>query len=327
MYRFLYITIFFLVIALPLKAQENLIINGSFEQIDSCYGNAPHLGFDVFQWSGCVGWNNPTYASSDLWCQNPVAGVLVPPSITGIGYQSPKTGENMAGIIVFQTNEEYREYIQNELIQPLEKNKYYEFTLYVSNAEYDPVYRGTTSCLQVFFSSTAPTQPSFYNHLSLTPQVVNNPSNFYTDTANWILFSGIYKAMGNENYVTIGCFENDNNIPLTVQMNNTTGSYIYFFIDDVSLTEVPCDITITNIFTPNNDGMNENWQPELCLDDNEQANIIIYNRWGNKVFESVNNDSYWDGKTTSGTDVPEGTYYYIITTKKETYKGTVQLLR
>lgn len=215
--------------------QQNLITNGSFEEVDSCYGDPAPLGFDVFQWTGCSGWSNPTYASSDLWCENPVFGNQTPPFIPGFGYQYPRTGVNMAGVFVFATTVEYREYIQNQLLQPLEKNKYYEFKMYVSNAQYDSIYGGTTSCLQVYFSSIAPTQSSSYSHLSLTPQIVNNPLNFYRDTVNWVLFSGIYKAIGDENYITIGCFESNNNIPLTIQMTDSTGGDIYFFIDDVEL--------------------------------------------------------------------------------------------
>ena len=56
-------------------------------------------------------------------------------------------------------------------------------------------------------------------------------------------------------------------------------------------------------------------------------NMMIFNRWGQKLFESNNNEAYWNGRTTSGSEVPDGTYYYIITTKEETHKGFVQLLR
>jgi gliding motility-associated-like protein len=41
--------------------------------------------------------------------------------------------------------------------------------------------------------------------------------------------------------------------------------------------------------------------------------IIIYNRWGNLVFQSTDKDFEWDTTDTNGNAVPQGTYAYIIT--------------
>ena len=53
----------------------------------------------------------------------------------------------------------------------------------------------------------------------------------------------------------------------------------------------------------------------------------IYNRWGQKLFDSKENGYYWNGQTNGEKQVPDGTYYYIITTEKEIYTGFLQLLR
>jgi gliding motility-associated-like protein len=61
---------------------------------------------------------------------------------------------------------------------------------------------------------------------------------------------------------------------------------------------------------------------------------LIYDRWGTKIYELTTDKGNiaWDGKTQTGSEAPDGTYFYIITaTGKDgqTYdtKGTVSLFR
>ena len=44
----------------------------------------------------------------------------------------------------------------------------------------------------------------------------------------------------------------------------------------------------------------------------EIARVVIWNRWGQKVFVSTGYEEPWDG-TRAGSPVPAATYYYIIT--------------
>ena len=46
----------------------------------------------------------------------------------------------------------------------------------------------------------------------------------------------------------------------------------------------------------------------------------IYDRWGLQVFTFQAIDEAWDGRTTSGVPVSDGTYYYIVRTTG--YDGT-----
>src|SRR5690606_34336935 len=97
-------------------------------------------------------------------------------------------------------------------------------------------------------------------------------------------------------------------------------------------------LIIPNIFTPNNDGHNDVFSVQII--DAELIStieVIIYNRWGEKMYEYINNEStpellLWDGVASSGNKVSEGTYFYVITYKTKagetiTEKGTVSLLR
>lgn len=72
-------------------------------------------------------------------------------------------------------------------------------------------------------------------------------------------------------------------------------------------------ILIPNVFTPNNDGQNDVFTVKGT--NLESVTGQIFNRWGQKMFEWDGVKGYWDGRTLSGNEVPDGTYFYIITAK------------
>ena len=89
-------------------------------------------------------------------------------------------------------------------------------------------------------------------------------------------------------------------------------------------------LTVPNIFTPDNPfGLNLTFH----VRDTSIAtfNCIVFNRWGNKIYEWSDVSKGWDGKTSSG-NAPDGTYFYIITAKgydnvNYNVHGAVMLLR
>ncbi|MCI5059086.1 MAG: Ig-like domain-containing protein [Flavobacteriales bacterium] len=96
-------------------------------------------------------------------------------------------------------------------------------------------------------------------------------------------------------------------------------------IDDCDEDGIPdwrdpdnCEIVIPEAFSPNGDGVNETFRIRL-LSRYPDNSIVIYNRWGNKVFEAqpYNSNNWWDGRNQSGFSngnetVPDGTYFYIL---------------
>ncbi len=95
-----------------------------------------------------------------------------------------------------------------------------------------------------------------------------------------------------------------------------------------------CEISIPQAFSPDGDGINDNFVIEgiELIPDNE---ITIFNRWGNVVFQTSNYQNNWDGTSSNamnigGGDLPTGTYYYILDPNKEgyeVYKGYIYLQR
>ncbi len=94
-----------------------------------------------------------------------------------------------------------------------------------------------------------------------------------------------------------------------------------------------CYADIPNVFTPNGDGVNDYFFPRQFLSEGVIAfRLNIFNRWGEKVYETARNDGRgWDGKL-NGKDQPVGVYIYIIDVTyknkaSEHYEGNVTIMR
>ncbi|HTN21539.1 MAG TPA: PKD domain-containing protein [Pelobium sp.] len=96
--------------------------------------------------------------------------------------------------------------------------------------------------------------------------------------------------------------------------------------DEVNIT-VHIDPNIPNVFSPNNDGINDTWSIKY-LETFVKATIRIFNRAGQQVFFSNQYTTPWDGKF-HNVEVPVGVYYYIIEPNngRNRYTGSVTLLR
>ena len=91
-----------------------------------------------------------------------------------------------------------------------------------------------------------------------------------------------------------------------------------------------CDLFIPSAFTPNSDGLNDIFKAKSHCSFSD-FDLQIFNRWGEKVFESRNSNTGWDG-TYLGSKMLSGVYVYVITYAtashvSKTAKGTVTLIR
>jgi len=84
---------------------------------------------------------------------------------------------------------------------------------------------------------------------------------------------------------------------------------------------------IPNIFTPNDDGINDLFDFRLGNRLEQCSEIKIYNRWGALVFESRENSHIWDGRTFTGDLCSEGVYFFTLSVNGTSYKGNVTLIR
>ena len=68
-----------------------------------------------------------------------------------------------------------------------------------------------------------------------------------------------------------------------------------------------------DIFTPNNDGKNDTFSPSLLNINTNTYALTIFDRWGNKLFETSNYNQGWDGRQKNGSLLPSDVYSYKIT--------------
>ena len=67
-------------------------------------------------------------------------------------------------------------------------------------------------------------------------------------------------------------------------------------------------LIVPNVLTPNGDGTNDEWF--ISTQNISELEVIIVNRWGNEITKIDGVTGTWDGKTSNGADVTDGTYFY-----------------
>ena len=105
-------------------------------------------------------------------------------------------------------------------------------------------------------------------------------------------------------------------------------------MNDSALSNRVCFTQNLNVFVPNAfrpNGLNPVFKPVIAFGQLANYQMIIYDRWGTKLFETTNYELGWDG-TSNGKDVPFGAYVYSITVTNfngsvYTKQGTLTLLR
>ena len=100
--------------------------------------------------------------------------------------------------------------------------------------------------------------------------------------------------------------------------------------DELDWREVETYVIIPNIFTPNGDGINDEFV--LNTSNMESLSTTIFNRWGQTIYEWKGVNGSWDGYTKASQEATEGTYFYLIIGvdnlgEKFEYKGSVVLDR
>jgi len=94
--------------------------------------------------------------------------------------------------------------------------------------------------------------------------------------------------------------------------------------DSININMLQCNLNLGNVITPDGNGLNDMFY--TGGEDLKQFHLIIYNRWGQKVYETLSINEKWV------CDCTVGTYYYVIEVvdindKKGDWKGFISLFK
>ena len=137
----------------------------------------------------------------------------------------------------------------------------------------------------------------------------------YVDEIMTTKFESIYT----NKMMEYNCDEYDNEtfgtLPITLIATSPDGcldtSIVFILINEENICYVP------NTFSPNGDEFNNEFLPIITSGyDHYNYNLLIFNRWGEIVFESKDTEQGWDGSY-NGTLVQSGGYTWKISLKNK----------
>ncbi|MFB6257764.1 MAG: gliding motility-associated C-terminal domain-containing protein, partial [Flavobacteriales bacterium] len=104
-------------------------------------------------------------------------------------------------------------------------------------------------------------------------------------------------------------------------------------ICDTALVNITIEEGIPELFIPNGisadgDGYNDTWKIR-GLEAYPQNSVKIFNRWGDEVYRADPYENDWKGQSSTGGEVLEGTYYYVLDLgpNQEKKTGFIELRR
>jgi OmpA-OmpF porin, OOP family len=225
----------------------NLVPNPGFETYKKCPKNYTVL----YRKELIPGWYLPTGGTPDYFNSCTRIQVGVPQNF--MGYCLPKEGLAYAGLILLleppadsakKGKINYREYLQAQLTEPLKKEQFYSITFYFSIAPYSTF---AINRLGIYLSEKKISKGKSTGILAYKPQVVMDTTVILTEHHQWFAVTGIYKALGGEQYITIGNFYNDNEtrykaldlagIGSVLRSRIVWNQVAYYYIDMVSVCE------------------------------------------------------------------------------------------
>lgn len=228
------------------QVSSNLVFNPSFEDYVDCPKKIESKGVLTV----VEGWYQPTAGSADYYNRCATRECGVPQN--KLGYQMPHSGNGYCGI--YCSKNEYREYLQTELREPLKAGVRYRVSFHVCLSENSTGAVSTIGALftpdriadtakSILMRKSSRSIGSLVNQVISTPyspQVVSN--HILADTAEWMEIGGEFIAEGGELFLTIGNFFDVAHSGIAEYewlSQMLTGSYYY--IDDVSVIQVSED--------------------------------------------------------------------------------------
>jgi gliding motility-associated-like protein len=174
-----------------------------------------------------------------------------------------------------------------------------------------PIFDVVSNCDSVSFYANWEYNDTCYDDVKeyriyFTPYLDDSYQLVYTANANMREF--VYTPESG----MAGCFY----VTAVDSFQNESSPSVKVCLDDCTYYILP------NVFTPNDDGINDLFQPIPPYYFVEKIDIQIFNRWGLLMFETEDPDINWDGRYyKNGKLVSDGVYYYICDVYEQRLTG------
>jgi gliding motility-associated-like protein len=159
-----------------------------------------------------------------------------------------------------------------------------------------------------------------------SPQVVFINTSPISVSYEWSFGDGTGFTVNNRDAVT-HIFPDTGDYIVSMKATNSFGC----FAEKADTVRVNEDYRfhIPNSFTPNGDGLNDEFSPSALF--TRSYDFSIYNRWGERIYQSSEGKA-WNGKNASGDILQEGAYIYLFNIldgdgNRHHERGTVTLLK
>lgn len=218
---------------------QNLVPNPSFEEYIRCPWafSTNRSDFRIH------GWQSPTGGTPDHFHSCSSGDVDVP--VNWAGNSNAHQGKAYAGIYVWSTNHNYREYLQAELAEPLKPGEKYILEFYYKLANYS-VYAINRMGLVLV---NDPVNITHDKLIEISPVLSIEQDTAMTQyTGSWEQARMEYTAQGGERYLIIGNFFSNTQtkatrLPFRHGLNMMLNAASYYYIDDVLVQHVGAEKT------------------------------------------------------------------------------------
>ena len=345
-------TAFFLLLALMFcSIGLAQISNPSFENVTGFPNNTG-------QWNLLVDWDNAQSAVATPDCFHNAGSFGGDLPETPVALLNPFDGLSVAGIAAIHRvsgeSDLRREYLVNQLETPLVPGQRYQLKIHWTNGQRTPTSPAgwAASGWGVAFTSERPAQLD-YNRLAL-PTVFQHSYPRYSES--WELLSFEFVASTDAQWMVLGAFQTDAAMDVEIHAGDQPSMAYYFFdalsidpvepspvgpvvlvdkgdkpVDDSSDYYGPVPVFVPSAFTPNNDGVNDEFIPVFT--DHEALSVEVFDRWGSRIISLESPQFIWDGCDMAGNLLPVGDYVWKAlmspgkTLAKTVLQGRVSLVR
>ncbi|NOZ47703.1 MAG: gliding motility-associated C-terminal domain-containing protein [Chlorobi bacterium] len=167
----------------------------------------------------------------------------------------------------------------------------------------------------IIISSTDDNQTNLLNWYPSVPGIDESYNIYRRRTSNWKdsildLVTTVADTAYSDDVSSLYLNESDGKFCYYIIGTKASNTNYHYQSNTDCAVQIPL-VYIPNAFTPNGDGKNDEFKPIISYASDYNYQLIIYDRWGEKIFESKDITQSWNG-TSNSKPVKPGVYIYYL---------------